>query len=75
MPTKRSFKCKHCGECCKLIVKVSKDDIKRIEKAGHKKESFLVEDPMEPDSVIKDSMKRVNNRCIFSYNKGVYELE
>jgi|TARA_Y100000031_G_C8048261_1_gene304933 Fe-S-cluster containining protein len=66
MVTKKDFKCKQCGECCKLIVKLSKKDIERIEKVGYGKEEFAALDPLEPRSKVKDAMKRRNSRCVFS---------
>lgn len=33
---KGEFSCLRCGKCCKLDVRVSKSDVKRIEKKGYK---------------------------------------
>ena len=70
MLTKASFKCRNCGKCClTYTVKLSDDDIKRIKKLGHKKDSFA-----EPDNFDirtgKYALKRVNNQCIFLERKS-----
>jgi len=65
MLTKTNFKCQQCGDCCKPLVKLSNDDIKRIENADYKRESFL-----DSDHNSSFVIKRINNRCIFSYYKN-----
>jgi len=51
--------CTYCGLCCTLTVRLSKADIKRIQKTGRKKEGFL--------ELISDKalLKQEGNRCIF----------
>ncbi len=51
---RRKFKCLRCGQCCRLRVLLSKEDIKRLEKAG--KKSFIED---------KVWLKRKNGYCIF----------
>ena len=61
MLARRKFKCLRCGKCCRYIVRLSKEDIKRIEKAGYR--DFLDKN---------NKLKRVNGYCIFlSLNKGI----
>ncbi|VVB78136.1 Putative zinc- or iron-chelating domain protein [uncultured archaeon] len=52
---RKEFKCARCGKCCSLRVKVNKEDIERIKKAGY--EDFL-------DKKNKN-LKRINGRCRF----------
>lgn len=60
---RRKFKCLRCGRCCRLIVSLSKEDIKKIEKAGYKKENFIDK---------KGKLKKVNGYCIFlALNNGI----
>ena len=66
----KTFKCTKCGECCRPIVKVSHEDIKRIEKLGLKKEDFLDFDPLEENPSKKDTIKQRNNVCMFLRRKG-----
>ena len=59
---RRKFKCKRCGNCCKLKVYLYKEDIKRIKKAGY--HDFLDKNT--------NYMKRVNGYCKFlTLNKGI----
>lgn len=51
---RRKFKCLRCGQCCRLRVKLSKEDIKRLEAAGKKN---FVEG--------KHWLKRINGYCQF----------
>ena len=51
---RRKFKCLRCGQCCRLRVKLSKEDIKRLEDSG-------VKDFIEG----KNWLKRVNGYCKF----------
>jgi Fe-S-cluster containining protein len=51
---RRKFKCLRCGRCCSLKVKLSKEDIKRLEKAG--KKDFIEG---------KHWLKRINKYCQF----------
>jgi len=51
---RRKFKCLRCGRCCRLRVRLSKEDIKRLMKAGKKD---FIED--------KRWLKRINGYCMF----------
>lgn len=57
--------CTFCGLCCTLTVKLSSNDIKRIEAAGHKKENFVV-----ADADGKPILKRENGWCTFFKREG-----
>ena len=58
---KAKFKCKRCGNCCKLRVRLNDEDIKRIKKAGYK--DFFDK---------RKSLKRINGYCMFlTFNNGV----
>jgi Fe-S-cluster containining protein len=50
----RKFKCLRCGQCCRLRVSLSKEDIERLKKSGHK--DFIEN---------KNSLKRINGYCKF----------
>lgn len=54
----KNFKCKRCGKCCRSP-RLSKADIKRIKKAGYKKEDFLESFP------VGKYIKEKNGWCIF----------
>ena len=56
--TRERFVCKNCGRCCRLKVEPSREDIKRIKKAGYK--DFLIDEKY---------MKKVNGHCIFLKTK------
>jgi len=58
MPNNK-FKCKKCGECC-YSPRLSKKDIKRIEKLGFKKEEFI-----EKDFRNFSYIKEINGYCMF----------
>ena len=62
--TKENFKCdRYCGECCKkLIVRVSREDIKKIKKLGYKEEEFLEKDIFYSN---KTNLKKNKEGCIF----------
>jgi Fe-S-cluster containining protein len=51
---RKPFKCLRCGDCCKLKVKINKDDEKRLKKNGYN--NFLDE---------KRFLKKINGNCIF----------
>ena len=51
---KRKFRCLRCGKCCRLIVTLSKDDIKKLERAGYK--NFISG---------RNRLKKINGNCIF----------
>ena len=62
---KQEFKCIDCVKCCRLYVKLTPKDIKRIKKAGHK-EGYFIENTKKGKI-----LKRINTYCIFlSINKG-----
>lgn len=50
------FKCLMCGECCKLKVNITKQEIKIIEKLGFKRKYFTKDNR---------SLKKVNGYCVF----------
>ena len=52
---KKEFRCLRCGKCCcKYLVNLSKEDIKKIKKAGYK------------DFIAKNGyLKKKNGYCIF----------
>lgn len=65
MLTPKNFICKKCGKCClTYTVKLSDEDIKRIEKLGYEKESFAEPDNFDMESG-KHALKMKDNRCIF----------
>lgn len=73
MLTKNSFKCKRCAECCKYtIVKLFKEDIERIKKAGYKEDFFV-----RYDSHIKSPVLRnEKGSCVFlEKKKGKYQCK
>ena len=57
--------CTFCGLCCTLTVRLSDNDIKRIEAAGHKKEEFIV-----ADTDGKPLLKREKGWCTFFKREG-----
>ena len=61
----KTFRCERCGECCnKYIIKLSRKDIREIEKLGYK-------DFYEYDRIIGSNvLKKVNHECIFIKKKG-----
>jgi len=60
---KERFKCKQCGNCCRLrIIEMKKDDVERIKKAGFK--DFFVKEGREY------WFKRKNGRCVFQKENG-----
>ncbi len=64
MDTKDTFSCTKCGECCRPIVKVSKEEVSRIKEAGVK--DFIVYD----EKIESYVLKQVNNRCMFLKKEG-----
>lgn len=56
---KKKFKCLRCGKCCKLIVKLNKEDIEKLKRAG--KKDFIHNGKY---------LKRYNGRCIFLKTKN-----
>lgn len=57
--TTDNFKCVKCGECCRPVVKVSQEDIKRIKELGVKN---FTEFDTEIESHV---LKQKNNVCMF----------
>ena len=57
--------CTFCGLCCTLTVRLSDNDIKRIEETGRKKEEFVV-----ADEDGKPLLKRENGWCTFFKREG-----
>mgnify|MGYP001608659544 CR=1 FL=1 len=57
--------CTFCGLCCTLTVRLSVNDIKRIESSGSKKEEFIV-----ADNDGKPLLKRENGWCTFFKREG-----
>ena len=55
----KNFKCKRCGDCCRVVPHLTKRDIERIKKLGFKKDFFV-----ESISDI-NLMKMKNNKCVF----------
>ena len=49
-----------CGLCCSLVVKLSEEDIKRIQGLGYKKDLFV-----EEIAKGKKALKRINGYCRF----------
>jgi len=67
----KTFKCKQCGECCKIVVKVSNNEINRIKQQGHK--DFLEKDPIKGKGY---ALKRINGNCVFLKDNKceIYEI-
>ena len=59
----KTFICKHCGECCKSVVKVMADEIKMIEQAGYK--NFLEVDPIRGNNEKDCIRKNSEGYCVF----------
>ncbi|MBT4604429.1 YkgJ family cysteine cluster protein [archaeon] len=57
---KESFKCTSCGECCRPIVVVSEDDIKKIELTGLKRQNFISHDFTQKDINFQKLLNEVN---------------
>ncbi len=57
--------CTFCGLCCTLAVKLSENDIKRIESSGRKREEFVV-----ADADGKPLLKREKGWCAFFKREG-----
>ena len=67
---KKMFKCTKCGECCRPIVKVDEEDIRRIESVGYQRKDFLDYDPLERGHTTKDTLRQKKNVCMFLKRKG-----
>jgi Fe-S-cluster containining protein len=37
----KKFNCRRCGHCCRLLVGLSEKDIRRLERAGYKRQDFV----------------------------------
>ena len=57
--------CTFCGLCCTLAVKLSENDIKRIESSGRKRNEFTV-----ADADGKPMLKREKGWCTFFKREG-----
>lgn len=68
--TQNNFKCVLCGECCRPIVLVDEEDIKKIEEQGYNKNEFLDYDPMK-ENIISSAVDAdsYNIKCDSDYNK------
>lgn len=77
MLTKENFECKRCGKCCrKYTVKLSNKDIRRIKKAGFRKEYFAEIDNFDR-KYGNYALRRINNKCIFlteRHNKAYCQI-
>jgi len=62
----KTFKCTKCGECCRPIVKISDNEIKRIESLGLKRENFTEDDGKLNSKVLKQK----NGVCMFLKRSG-----
>jgi len=62
--TPENFKCTKCGECCRMIVKLSANDITQIESIG--KTNFTQYD----EKIKSNVLKHHNNKCIFLQKNG-----
>ncbi|RLE45420.1 hypothetical protein DRJ22_04420 [Candidatus Woesearchaeota archaeon] len=59
----QKFVCSRCGECCRLLVSLDKQDIETIKDKGHKN-FFYVKNK-------KKYLKRVKGHCMFlKFNNG-----
>jgi|APSaa5957512535_1039671.scaffolds.fasta_scaffold335231_2 Fe-S-cluster containining protein len=66
MNTKDNFECTKCGECCRPIVLLSEEDIKRIEALGLT--DFIDIDPL--NEVTTKILKQKNHVCMFLERVG-----
>lgn len=71
-----TFRCERCGKCCEMsIVRISKEDIKRIKREGYDENYFIKRDIMSP-GLNKFVIKKIGNKCIFLKKKnGKYFCE
>ncbi len=63
MLTKKNFVCKRCGECCKPVVLITKEEINLIKAAGFS--DFLTLDPIHPENGYVAIKKNDDGYCIF----------
>ena len=73
MLSPKTFKCDSCAECCKAFeVKLFREDIERIKKAGHDGDFFLEPDMIsrKPDEYV---LRKQDGQCVFlGKKKGKY---
>ena len=72
---RENFRCIRCGNSCRLIVKVSASDLKRISQAPHvKRTKFKMADYAEPDAFDpatgNHALRHVNGGCVFLGQDG-----
>jgi len=65
-----TFNCTNCGQCCRLIVKVSEKDIQGIEETGLSRKEFLTYDPVTKNTKTKDVLQHHLGVCTFLRRKG-----
>ena len=79
MLEQNNFVCdRKCGECCiKYIVKLSRNDIKTIKKAGYAEDYFVDIDEFLPEPTKFVLKKKENRWCVFltRNKKGVYSCK
>lgn len=56
----KTFTCNQCGECCRIVVKLTNNEIKAIKEKSYK--DFLVKDPIKGKDY---TLKRVSGNCVF----------
>lgn len=64
----KTFTCNQCGECCEIVVILTKKEIKAIKNLGYKEDYFLIIDPIK--GIKKNCLKRTNGNCVFLIKKG-----
>jgi len=64
-----NFKCIRCGDCCKIYVKISDEDIKQIESVGYKLNDVAEFDSFDPSSG-KYALRLIDGKCIFLKQKN-----
>jgi Fe-S-cluster containining protein len=67
MTNKTKFSCKRCGQCCRMMVVLNKEDILRLKKRGMKLREFSQADPLHPKRRI---MRQENGACAFLVKEG-----
>lgn len=59
---RHAFKCKRCGRCCRLKLRLYPEDVKQLAKGGYRKKYFLA----------GKYMRRINGYCVFlTLDEGV----
>ena len=64
----RTFECIKCGECCRPLVLLSEEDIKRIETFGIKETEFIDVDPLGKKT--HKVLQQKNHVCMFLKKEG-----